>query len=126
MVNKILFLKSLSFEKKPKSLLSLTIVIIKLYYLINVTFPPNFSIFSFADFEIEFTSMSNFCFKSPLPSNFNFLYFLFINLDFCKLGRFILLLSMVFCLLTISCILDKLISAIFFLILIVLKINLET
>ena len=57
--------------------------------MINVIFPPSFSIFSLADFEIELTSISNFCFISPSPSNFNFLYFLLINWDFCKLTKFI-------------------------------------
>ena len=57
-------------------------------YLINITFPPNFSIFSFAEFEIKFVSISNFSFISPDPSSFNLLYFLFTSWDFCKVDRF--------------------------------------
>jgi len=45
-VNKILFLKSLFFEKKPESVLSIAILVIILNYLINVIFPPSFSIFN--------------------------------------------------------------------------------
>ena len=80
MVNKILFLKSLVLEKKPESVLSVAILIITLRYLINITFPPNFSIFSLADFEIELTSISNFEFISPEPKTFNLLNFLLTNL----------------------------------------------
>jgi len=82
------------------------------YYLINVTFPPNFSIFSLAEFEIKFVSISNFSFISPDPSNFNLLYFLFTSWNFCKVNRFNLLLGKIFFFSKNSCILDKLIIAI--------------